>query len=171
MSDDFPEKNNFTIMEEIKKFYLTKIGLENLEKEYDSLKKMRTAMTDNEVPKLLESEDLNPEYVSFQEDLERLEGRIIELENIFKNKEMIKPPTGERAGFVSVGAKVVAEVEGEKEEFTIVGTLEADPSLGKISNESPVGVALLGHKPGDKIIVSHPKKTIYKIQKVEYEES
>jgi transcription elongation factor GreA len=171
MKEYFPEEINSTIMDTTKKFYLTKIGLENLEKEYDSLKKIRMAMTNNEVPKLLESEDLNPEYVSFQEDLERLEDRIVELENIFKNKEMIKPPTGERAGFVSVGAKVLTEVEGEKEEFTIVGTLEADPSLGKISNESPVGVALLGHKPGDEIVISHPKKTIYKIQKVEYEES
>ena len=53
----------------------------------------------------------------------------------------------------------------------IVGTLEADPSIGRISNESPVGVAFLGHKPGDEIIVSHPKKIIYKIKKVEYGES
>ncbi|KKQ67969.1 MAG: hypothetical protein A3F95_01135 [Candidatus Nealsonbacteria bacterium RIFCSPLOWO2_12_FULL_39_31] len=158
-------------MEEGKKFYLTRKGLENLEKEYESLKKIRVAMTDNEVPKLLESEDLNPEYVSFQEDLERLENRIIELENIFKNKEIIKSPSPEQAGSVNIGAKVAVEVEGEKEEFMIVGTLEADPSIGRISNESPVGVAFLGHKPGDEIVVSHPKKIIYKIKKVEYGES
>jgi len=158
-------------MEEEKKFYLTEKGLANLDKECETLKKLRTAMTNNEVPKLLESEDLNPEYLSFQEDLERLEDRIIELENIFKNKEIIKPPEGKQAGFIGLGAKVVAEVEGEKEEFTIVGTLEANPDIGMISNESPVGVALLGHKTGDEIIVSHPKKTIYKIKKVEYEES
>ncbi len=157
-------------MEKTKKFYLTQKGLENLEKEYEELKKTRATMTDNEVPKLLESEDLNPEYLSFQEDLERMENRIIELENIFKNKEIIKPPLPEQAKFVNVGAKIVAEVEGRKEKFIIVGTLEADPSLGRISNESPVGVALLGHKSGDEIIICQPKKTIYKIKKVEYEE-
>ena len=70
---------------------------------------------------------------------------------------------------VDLGAKVKIDIAGKKDEFMIVGTLEANPSLGKISNESPVGRALLGHKVGDEIVVSSPMKTTYKIKKIKYE--
>jgi transcription elongation factor GreA len=64
---------------------------------------------------------------------------------------------------------VVVEVNGEEDEFQIVGTLEANPLLGKISNESPVGSALMGKKVGDEIIISSPVKTVYKIKKIKYQ--
>ena len=60
-------------------------------------------------------------------------------------------------------------MDGQKDEFVIVGTLEANPALGKISNESPVGKALLGHKIGDEVVVSSPMKTTYKIRNIKYE--
>lgn len=155
-------------MEERKKFYLTKKGLEALKKEYETLKELRIAKTKGEVPKIWESEDLNPEYLSFQEDLNFLETRIAELENIFKSACLIKHPLKKELNVVSLGATVKVKVGEEKDEFTIVGTLEAKPSLGKISNESPVGSALLGHKVGDEIVVSSPIKTIYKIKNIKY---
>lgn len=157
-------------MTEEKKFYLTAKGLESLKKEYEVLRSLRLAKTKGEAPKILESEDLNPEYLSFQEDLSFLETRITELENVFKNVELIKSSSKRKKDIVQLGATVVVEIDGEdKDEFTIIGTLEANPSLGKISNESPVGKALLGHKLGDEIVVSSPITTIYKIKKIKYE--
>ncbi len=155
-------------MEERKKFYLTKKGLEDIKKEYNVLKNLRLAKTKGEAPKTWESEDLNPEYLSFQEDLSFLETKVAELKNILKNVELIKRPSKEKSKIINLGATVVIEVEGDKDEFTIVGTLEANPSLGKISNESPVGKTLLGHKVGDEVIISSPIKVIYKIKKIKY---
>ena len=156
-------------MPEEKKFYLTKEGLERIKREYQYLKALKLAKTKGEEsPKILHSEDLNPEYLAFQEDISFLEARIAELENIFKNIELIKLPKKENQKIVNLGATVVVEVDGQKDEFQIVGTLEANPSLGKISNESPVGKALLGHKVGDEVIVSSPIKTVYRIKKIKY---
>lgn len=154
-------------MEE-KKFYLTKEGLGRIEKEYEVLKELKLAKTRGESPKLMHSEDLNPEYLAFQEDMDFLELRIIELENIIKNSELIKLPRKEKQSIVDLGAQVTVEVDGQKDQFTLVGSLEANPSVGKISDESPVGKALLGHKVGDVVVVSSPIQTTYKIKKVKY---
>jgi transcription elongation factor GreA len=155
-------------MTESKKIYLTKEGLEGLKKEYEILKQIRLAKTKGEAPKILESEDLNPEYLAFQEDLNFLETRIAELENVFENVELIGRPRKAEAKLINLGATVRVQVDGNKDEFTIVGTLEANPSLGKISDQSPVGRALLGHRVGDEVVVSSPVKTIYKIRKIKY---
>lgn len=155
-------------MVEEKKFYLTKEGLEKIKKEHEKLQEFKLAKTKGESPKILHSEDLNPEYLAFQEDLSFLESRIIELENILKNAELIKPPKKEKRNIVDLGATVLIEIGGQKDEFTLVGSLEANPSLGKISDESPVGKALLGHRAGDEVLVSSPIKTIYKIKKIKY---
>ena len=83
-------------MIEEKKFYLTKEGLERLKREHRDLKQLKLAKTKGESPKILHSEDLNPEYLAFQEDLNFLESRLIELENILKNAELIKPPSKDK---------------------------------------------------------------------------
>lgn len=150
------------------KFYLTKQGLEKLKKEYQALKKLRFSKINGEIPKILHSEDVNPEYLSFREDLSLLEKRLGELENILKNFELIKPAAKSKQKAIDLGAKVTLDVDGQTDEFEIVGTLEANPLLGKISNESPVGQALLGHQIGDEIDVSSPIRIVYKIKKIEY---
>jgi len=150
------------------KFYLTKIGLEKVKNEYENLKQIKLAKTRGESPKIWHSEDLNPEYLTFQEDLSFLEARLAELENILKNVELIKIPPKQRQNIIDLGAKVLVESDGQSDEFEIIGTLEANPSLGKISNESPVGKALLGHRIGDIVVLSSPNKTIYKIKKIKY---
>ncbi len=155
-------------MEQEKKFYLTKEGLKKIKKEYEELKALKFSKTKGEIPKIWHSEDLNPEYLSFQEDLSFLETKLAELENILKNVEPIKRPAKEKQGVVSLGATVMVGVDGQNDEFTIVGSLEANPSLGRISDESPVGNALLGHRAGDEIVVSSPIKTIYKVKKIKY---
>lgn len=152
-----------------KTFYITKKKLQELKKEYKDLVEFERRKNTGEAPKIFESEDINPEFISFQEDLSFLRSRISELKNIFEHYELIKSPLKERQGIIGLGAKVRIDIGGEKDEFTIVGTLEANPTLGKISNESPVGKALLGHKMGDEVVVSSPIKTVYKIKSIKYE--
>ncbi len=128
------------------------------------------AKNSGEAPKIWESEDVNPEYIAFQEDLSFIEKRLTELENVLKNVILIQTPKEKTENrVISVGTKVSVEIDDkEKDELIIVGTLEANPALGKISNESPVGKALLGHREGDEVVVSSPIKTIYKIRKIAY---
>lgn len=151
------------------KIYLTKEGLSKIEKEYQTLKKFRLAKIKGESPRILHSEDVDPEYLAFREDLGFLESRITDLEYVLKNTEIIKSPSKEELGIVNLGATVtLEEPDGQTNEFMIVGTLEANPSEGKISSESPIGKALLGHKIGDKIAITSPVKVIYKIKKIKY---
>jgi len=147
-------------------FYITKEKFEEVKKEYKDLLVLEVKKAKGDIPKVFESEDINPEYVNFQEDLSFLRSRIAELESVIKNHEIIKKP--ENADVVGLGSKVTVDVDGEKDEFVIMGTLEANPSLGKISNESPVGRALVGHKVGEQIVVSSPIKTTYTIKRIKY---
>jgi len=151
-----------------KKFYLTKEGLEKIDREYRELKKIRFAKIKGESPKIWHSEDVNPEYLSFQEDLNFLESRIAELEYILKSVELIKIPPKGKQNIVNLGAQVQVEVDGQIDEFTIVGTLETNPDIGKISNESPIGKALLSHKIGEEVVISSPTEVTYKIVKIRY---
>ena len=151
-----------------KKFYLTKEGLEKIDREYRELKKIRFAKIKGESPKIWHSEDVNPEYLSFQEDLNFLESRIAELEYILKSVELIKIPPKGKQNIVNLGAQVQVEVDSQIDEFTIVGTLETNPDIGKISNESPIGKALLSHKIGEEVVISSPTEVTYKIVKIRY---
>jgi transcription elongation factor GreA len=155
---------------ETKIFYVTKAKLQELKKEYEELSAFERAKSiGQEAPKILESEDVNPEFLSFQEDIGFLRSRIDELKNVLDHYELIKMPSKEKRDVIGMGAKVMVDVGKEKDEFMIVGTLEANPALGKISNESPVGRALVGHKIGDEVVVSSHTKTPYKIKNIKYE--
>jgi len=151
-----------------KKFYLTKEGLDRIEREFNDLRNLRLTKTAGDVPKIWHSEDLNPEYLTFQEDLNLLETRITELEYVIKNCEVIKPPLKNKQDILNIGATVLVDIDGQTDEYEIVGTLEANPALGRISNESPVGRALLGHKVGEEVVVQSPLKIKYKILKIKY---
>jgi transcription elongation factor GreA len=150
-------------------FYITKEKLQELKKEHEELVEIEHHKNAGESPRVFESEDLNPEFISFQEDMSFLRSRISELNNILENYELIKNPPKEKRSVVGLGAKIKVNIDGKKDEFVIVGTLEANPALGKISNESPVGKVLLGHKAGDEVVISSPIKTTYKIKQIKYE--
>lgn len=135
------------------KYYLTKEGLEKIKKDYESLLEFRKIKTTGEVPSIWHSEDVNPEYLSFQEDMGVLEARLTEYEDILKNVELISLPPREKRTAVYLGATVTVDLGGEVDTFTIVGTLEADPLAKKISNESPIGNGLLGARMGDVVKV------------------
>jgi len=157
--------NNWTFD---KKFFVSQEGLKRLKQEYENFKKLKFIKTKDEFPQMMESEDLNPEYLSLQEDIDLLEARIAEIEIIIKNARVIKAPPKEKQDIIDLGARVAVEVNGRNIDFELVGSLEADPDLGRISDESPVGKALLGHRAGEEVALAEPAKTVYKIKKVSY---
>ncbi len=150
------------------KFYLTKEGLKKLEREYQELKKTRESRIAKSAPAPFYSDELNAEFVAFKEDLDYLDGRMLELEHILKNFELIKFPPLAQRDQIGLGAEITMEIHGKTNKFKMVGTLEADPSLGKISNESPVGQMLMGCRKGETVVISAPTKVSYKIKKISY---
>lgn len=159
-------------MLEQKTFYLTKKGFEDLKKEYEALKNLRVAKIKDEDPEIYHSENLEPKYFIFCNDLDSLESRLFELEYVFKNSWLIKTPSKEKQNIVDLGATVLLEEKNDKLkkiiEITITETIESDFEKGKISLDSPIGKALLNHKTGDQIIIPGTAKTIYKIKKIKY---
>ncbi len=152
----------------VKKFYLTKEGLKKLEQDLEKLKALRGSKLEKDVPAPFYSEELNTEFVAFKEDLEYLDGKIEEIGYIVKNYQIIKPPLKQEQDKVNLGATITVDIKGQKESFKMVGTLEANPSLGMVSNESPVGQALMGHRAGDEVVIESPDKPKYKIKKIAY---
>ena len=139
-----------------KKFILTRQGLVSLKSEYDELTKVKRTQITKRIQTAREFGDLseNSEYDAAKEEQSLLETRITQLEDVLKRAQIIEPV--KKADFVVIGSTIVVEIEGEKDEFTIVGTIEADPSKKKISNESPVGTAMLGAKLGEVVEVVTP---------------
>lgn len=150
------------------KYYLSKEKLEELKKELERLKTEGRKEVAEHLKKAKEYGDLseNAEYTEAKEEQQRLEGRIAELENIIRNAIIIKKSTkGDR---IKIGSVVHLKRDGKIYKYIIVGIDEADPSAGKISNESPLGRALLNKKIGESVEVSAPSgKIIYKILKIE----
>jgi len=150
------------------KIYITKKGLEKVKKDFQNLKLLKLSKTTGEAPAFFHSDDLDSEYLILQDDLDLLEAKLFDLEHIIKNAEIINPPLRKLQDVVQVGAKILLDIDGQEDEFMILGALEANPFLGIISNESPVGRALLGHKKGEQIIISSPIKTHYTIKRIKY---
>jgi len=104
----------------------------------------------------------NAEYSEAKDAQALNEGRILELTNILKNVTIVENGGGTRE--VNMGSKVKVKIDGKEKEYTIVSFNEADPLSGKISNESPIGVAFLGKSKGDSVEVETPRGIInYKI--------
>src|SRR5579884_718803 len=146
-----------------KLFRLTKAGVEELQQELDALVAKRGEIADA-IKSARELGDLteNAEYQSALAEKDRNETRISELENILQNVEIIKKPRGARQ--VQLGSVVKLRSDGKTKEFQVVGTVEADPLNGKISDESPIGQALIGKKEGEKVeITAGGETTSYKI--------
>ncbi len=108
----------------------------------------------------------NADYAQSREEQSFIEGRIQEIEDIIRNCEIIQHQASPDT--VSVGSTVTVKLKGKEKKYTIVGSNEANPSEGKISNESNVGKALLGKKVGDKVKVTAPAGDIvYEIVSIE----
>lgn len=150
--------------------YISKQGLEKIEKELLILKTQKRREIAEKIQQAKEMGDLseNAEYAEAKAEQERVENHIAELEEIIKEAKVIRGRQSGLAGGVSVGSKVKVKSRGKIQFFSIVGSDEIDPAEGKISNESPLGAALLEHKVGDTIEVLTPiGKIRYKILKIE----
>jgi len=155
--------------QESKKFYLTEQGLIKIKQEHQELRQLRELKTKDELPKSLEANQFQlVRHFLLEENLNLLEERFKELENILKNVQLIKIPKNKKLKQVVLGATVAVESAGQTNEFTIVGSLEANPSAGKISDESPIGQALLNGKVGQKIKIESLDNKVYKIKKISY---
>jgi transcription elongation factor GreA len=151
-------------------YYLTKNKLKEIEKEYQVIKTALQEEAAEGIPSFLEGGDPNPDFYLFEANFEDLNSRAEELENILKNYKIIQSPVKQDRDKVQLGAQVVCKNgETEETEYKIVGTIEANPFEGKISNESPVGMALIGKKVGDIINIPEIRKE-YKILKIQYGE-
>lgn len=145
-----------------KLFHLTQEGVAELKAELERLIAERSEVAER-IKTAREFGDLaeNAEYQVARQEQEKNEARIAELEHIVANVEIIKS-TG--ASKVRLGSKVVLQGNGKKKEFQVVGTVEADPLEGKISDESPIGQALMGKKVGEEVEIKTPAETAqYKI--------
>ena len=142
-----------------KKVVLTYEGLKRMEEELEDLKTVRRKEVAEKIKEARGQGDLseNAEYDAAKEEQAEIEARIVVLEKMLRNAEVIDDEEVS-ADIISIGSKVkIYDLEfKEEEEYSIVGSAEADPITGKISNESPVGKALLGHKPGDLVTVETP---------------
>lgn len=146
-----------------KLFRLTQAGVNELQSELDALVAKRPDIAEA-IKSARDLGDLgeNAEYQSALAEKDRNDARIAELENILQNVEIIKKPRGDSK--IQLGSTVKLKGAGKTKEFQIVGTVEADPLNGKISDESPIGQALLGKKVGDSADITTPVETItYKI--------
>jgi transcription elongation factor GreA len=148
-----------------KQTYLTKQGHEKLVKELEHLKKVKRPEISERIKLAKDYGDLseNAEYADAREEQSFTEGRIMELDTVLKN---VKVVDGEKfdPDLVQIGDTIIVEKDGKESKYMIVGSKEADPSNGKISNESPIGKQLVGQKKGEQVQVVTPKgESIWRI--------
>lgn len=148
-----------------KLFQITEAGKNELEKELAELKGRRGAIAD----KIAEARDYgdlseNAEYDAAREEQGLVESRIAEIEDVLLNAEIIK---ASRSSSVKLGSKVELKSGSRVVTYHVVGPVEADPLEGRISNESPIGLALMGKKIGEVAVITTHKGSIeYEVVKV-----
>lgn len=147
--------------------YVSTEGVARLRDELQELVEVRRPQIIARVKAARELGDLreNADYEAARNEQSFAEGRIQALEGLLKTAVVIEENTG--GGRVVVGSTVVVESDGERDSYTIVGSTEADPRAGRVSNSSPIGQALLGSRPGDEVTVRAPSGEIrYRVEEV-----
>jgi transcription elongation factor GreA len=151
-----------------KQYYLTQAGIDEFKAELDELVSKRADVADS-IKTAREQGDLseNAEYHAAKDEQQSMEARISAIEYILANVEVIKKPKGKN-DVVQLGSNVELKgANGKNKQFTVVGTVEADPLSGKISDESPIGKALMGKHLGDAVEIVTPAETAtYKISAI-----
>jgi transcription elongation factor GreA len=153
-----------------KEIVLTREGLAKLEQELDDLKTVHRKEVNDRIRQAKEFGDIseNAEYEDAKQEQAFVEGRIMRLEQMIRNARIIDA-SGAMAEEVQLGASVKVKDlrSGEMFEFSIVGSAESDPPNKRLSNESPLGLALIGRRKGDTVDVETPRgKVQYKIEAV-----
>ncbi len=140
-----------------KPIYVTSKGVSGLKEELDYLRTVKRPETIERMQDAKGNGDWidNTEYMLVEEELAFIDGRIQQLEHMLKHAQIIEQ--GNADNIVDIGETVVVQTnDDEMEQYTIVGVAETDPGKGLISNESPLGAALIGHKVGDEVAVKAP---------------
>jgi transcription elongation factor GreA len=148
----------------MRKTQMTKQGLEKLREELEDLIKNRRPKIVDRLQKARAMGDLseNSEYSAAKEELDLIERQIVEMKVIVENAEVIESSNNKQS--VNIGSTVLVEVNGVKDEYTIVGEFEANPLEKKLSHISPIGKALIGKKVGDEVEIEVPAgKVRYKV--------
>ena len=142
-----------------KQFHLTQQGVDELKAELEELTGQRSDIAER-IKVAREFGDLgeNMEYTAARQDQERNESRIAEIEHILANVQVITAPKNDSKVVLGSTVKLKSE-DGKTKQFQVVGTVEADPLNGKISDESPIGQALLGKKEGEQVEIKTPAET------------
>jgi transcription elongation factor GreA len=151
-----------------REFFLTAEGLAKLEEELHELIHTKRIEIAQRLKEAKEYGDLseNSQWDDAKDQQAYIEGRIAEIENIIKHSSVIK--ANGKSKVVDLGSTVHLELEEGVHKYVIVGSTEANPEEGRISNESPIGRALMGKKPGEEVHVEVPNGTMtYKIKHVE----
>lgn len=146
--------------------FLTREGFQKLQDELEYLRSAKRLEIANRLREAMDGGELieNAEYEAAKNEQAFVEGRIQELEIILASARMIENSGKEKADVVQVGSTVTIQEEGSKpEQYTIVGAAEANPRVGRISNESPIGKAILNHRAGDEVQVEAPGG-VYKVR-------
>jgi len=146
---------------------VTEQGLATLQHEYDELMKVKRPQLVDRLANARSQGDLaeNSDYHNAKDELEFLDGRISELEDVLKNAVVVHDTHGSG---VSVGTKVTVKTNGNQKTYHIVGEWEADPAQLKISHASPLGQALMGKRVGEKVEVNAPAgKIVYEVLSIE----
>lgn len=142
-----------------KETVLTPEGLQKLQDELDDLKTVHRREVNDRIRQAKEFGDLseNAEYEDAKQEQAFVEGRIMKIEAMLRNAKLIDG-SDNPAGEVNLGSEVkVKDVAGKAFHFTIVGSTEADPPNHRLSNESPLGMALIGRKSGETVDVNTPR--------------
>jgi transcription elongation factor GreA len=146
--------------------FLTKEGFQKLQDELDHLRTTKRQEVAERLHEAMEGGELieNAEYEAAKNEQAFVEGRIQELEMLLATARVIEDNGGKHTGSIQVGSKVTIKEQGfDSETYVIVGAAEANPRDGKISNESPIGKAILGHQAGEEVMVETPGGT-YKVK-------
>ena len=139
--------------------FLTKEGFEKLQDELDYLRTAKRQEVADRLHEAMEGGELieNAEYEAAKNEQAFVEGRIQELEILLATARLIDEDKRRKVDTIQVGSTVTIQEDGyEEETYTIVGAAEANPRQGKISNESPIGKAILNHRPGEEVQVETP---------------
>jgi transcription elongation factor GreA len=139
--------------------FLTKEGFEKLQEELDYLRTIKRQEVADRLHEAMEGGELieNADYEVAKSEQAFVEGRIQELERLLATARVIEDDKKKRADTIQVGSTVTVQEDGfDEETYTIVGAAEANPREGKISNESPMGKAILNHRAGDDVQVETP---------------
>lgn len=150
-----------------KDYQLTKTGRQELEEELQALKARRSEIAEK-IKAARDFGDLseNAEYDAARDEQAQVESRIAEIEEILQNSTLIQGTNGD--GVIVLGSIVTLESERGEVQYTLVSSVEADPAEKKISDESPIGQALVGKKKGDEVQISTPSGQLtFKIKKVD----